>query len=86
MNGKDDTEDDDDWLQAHGLTFGVNGHKVQQRITALMQVNNCDVRFQLDTGADINTINQRFVRKEQVKKKRETSDVERHKNDPERHR
>ncbi|KAI0240365.1 hypothetical protein LSAT2_008908, partial [Lamellibrachia satsuma] len=37
----------------------------------MMQVNNCDVRFQLDTGADINTINQRFVRKEQVRKTNE---------------
>ena len=36
-----------------------------------MQVNNCDVRFQLDTGADINTINQRFVYKEQVRKTNE---------------
>ena len=68
---KNDTEDDDDWLQAHGLTFGVNGHKVQQRITAMMQVNNCGVLFQLDTRADINTINQRFVRKEQVRKTNE---------------
>ena len=68
---KNDTEDDDGWLRAHGLTFGVNGHKVQQRITAMIQVNNCDVRFQLDTGADINTINQRFVRKEQVRKTNE---------------
>ena len=71
MTGKDDTEDDDDWLQTHGLTFGVNGHKVQQRITAMMQVNNCDVRFQLDTGSDINTINQRCVLKEQVRKTNE---------------
>ena len=37
----------------------------------MMQVNNCDVRFQLNTGADINTINQRFVRKEQVRKTNE---------------
>ena len=72
MNGKDDMEDDDDdWLQTHGLTFGVNGHKVQQRVTAMMQVSNCDVRFQLDSGADVNTINQRFVRKEQVRKTNE---------------
>ena len=66
MNEKNDTEDDDDWLQAHGLTFEVNGHKVQQRITAMVQVNNCNVPFQRDTGADMSTINQRFARKEQV--------------------
>ena len=32
----------------------------------MMEVNQCSIRFQLDTGADINTINQRFVRKDQV--------------------
>ena len=68
---KRDTEDGDDWLQAHELIFGVNGHKVQQRITAMMQVNNCDVRYQLDTRANINTINQRFVCKEQARKTNE---------------
>ena len=34
--------------------------------TALMQVNDCDVRFQLDTGADVNTLCQKFVRPTQV--------------------
>ena len=56
-------ENDDDWLQAHALTYGVNGDAKQKRITAMMEVNQCSIRFQRDTGADINTINQRFVRK-----------------------
>ena len=32
-----------------------------------MVVNDVDVKFQVDTGAEINTINQKFVRKSQVK-------------------
>ena len=32
-----------------------------------LQVNDCDVRFQLDTAEDVNTICKKFVRKEQVK-------------------
>ena len=31
-----------------------------------MKVNDCDIRFQLDTGADVNIITSNFVRKEQV--------------------
>ena len=27
-----------------------------ERLTALLQVNNCQVRFELDTGANVNTI------------------------------
>jgi hypothetical protein len=35
----------------------------QTQATALMQVlNDCDVRFQLDTGADVNTLCKMFVR------------------------
>lgn len=33
-----------------------------------MEVNECEVRFQLDSGADVNTIQKKFVRKEQVHK------------------
>lgn len=36
--------------------------------SALMEINKCDVRFQLDSGADVNTIQKKFVRKEQVRK------------------
>ena len=38
-----------------------------ERLTALLQVNDCQVRFELDTGANVNTICKKFVRKEQVK-------------------
>jgi len=31
-----------------------------------MKVNDCDIRFQLDIGADVNIITSNFVRKEQV--------------------
>ena len=37
------------------------------RVIATMVVNDCNVKFQVDTGAEINTINQKFVRKSQVK-------------------
>lgn len=37
-----------------------------KRITALMRVNDCDVRFQLDSAADVNTICAKYVKKTQV--------------------
>ena len=49
------------WLQAIGT-----GKK--DNVTALMKINDCEIRFQLDSAADINTINQKYVKKEQVKK------------------
>ena len=59
-----DTEDDEDefWLSV------VRAEK-RSTVTATMTVNNCDVKFQVDTGAEINTINSRYVRKTQVKRK-----------------
>ena len=38
-----------------------------QRLTALLQVNDCQVCFKLDTGANVNTICKRLLRKEQLK-------------------
>ena len=35
------------------------------QLTALLRINNTNLRFQLDTGADIHTINKHFVRPEQ---------------------
>nr|XP_034316278.1 uncharacterized protein K02A2.6-like [Crassostrea gigas] len=32
-----------------------------------MRINECDIRFQLDSAADVNTISHRYVRKEQCK-------------------
>lgn len=58
----DPSSDDSDsmWLAA----IQTNG---KSRVTALMQVNGCDVRFTLDSAADVNTICQKFVKKDQVK-------------------
>ena len=39
------------------------------QVTATMTVNEQNVKFQVDTGAEINTINQKYVRKTQVKKR-----------------
>lgn len=55
-----DEYDEDQWLSAV-----ESGRK--DRVTALMKVNDCNVRFQLDSAADVNTICQQHVRKEQVK-------------------
>ena len=57
--GRDSGECDEQWL-----AVVETGHK---RVTTLMQVNDCEVRFQLDSGADVNTICQKFVKKSQVK-------------------
>ena len=54
--------EDDIWLTAVG-----NG---KPRATATLTVNDQNIKFQLDTGSDVNTICQRYVRKQQV---RETS-------------
>ena len=48
----DSTNSDEQWL----ATIETD-HK--KRVTALMQVNGYDVRFQLDSDADINTICQK---------------------------
>jgi len=42
------------------------GRDHERQRTALMKLNDCDIRFQLDTGADVNIITSKFVRKEQV--------------------
>ena len=47
------------WLYAvHTKNKGI--------VSAHMQVNGCDVLFQIDSAAETNTICQRYVRKEQV--------------------
>ena len=56
----DQNSDDEVWLKAV-----ESGSK--EAITAVMQVNGCDVRFQVDSAADVNTICQKYVRKTQVK-------------------
>ena len=63
LNAESDlTDSDEQWL-AIVVTNQNKG------VTALMQVNSCccEVRFQLDSGADVNTICQKFVKKSQVK-------------------
>jgi hypothetical protein len=44
----------------------------RDRIMATMVVNNCDVKFQLDTAADVNIICKQHVRKSQVMKSTQT--------------
>ena len=52
-------ENNDQWLLA--MSKGK-----QSRITAVMNINDNDVRFQVDSAADVNTICQRYVRENQV--------------------
>ena len=58
-NSDESDDSDTNWL----ATVEVPN---KTRATALMQVNDCDVRFQLDTGADVNTLCQKLVRPTQV--------------------
>ena len=44
----------------------------KRRATACLKVNNCEVRFQLDTAADVNTLQQKVVKKSQVIKSNQT--------------
>ena len=54
-----DSSDDEYWLNS--VKRGS-----QKNVKAHMTVNDCDVHFQLDCGAEANTICKRYVRKEQV--------------------
>lgn len=56
----EDNSDDDYWLAS--IESGP-----KEAITAVMQVNDCSVRFQVDSAADVNTLCQKYVRKCQVK-------------------
>jgi len=42
------------------------GRDHERQRTALMKANDCDIRFQLVTGTDVNIITSNFVRNEQV--------------------
>jgi hypothetical protein len=66
-----DDSDDDCWLNAIDAvsekSISVVEANVDKKVTALMNVNDCEVRFQLDSAADVNTICKNFVRKNQVR-------------------
>ena len=53
----------------HSFSLNAVG---KSRLTALLRVNDTNVRFQLDTGADINTIGLRFVKPNQITPTRKT--------------
>lgn len=55
----DTTDEDELWLNAV--------HANETTLTSVMNVNNCSIRFQLDSGAQTNTIQKKYVRKEQVR-------------------
>ena len=46
--------------------FNAVHNKQRDTPNALLEVNECKVRFQIDTGAQVNSICQRYVRREQV--------------------
>lgn len=52
-----------------GWLAAVNSKRPPTKmVTATMRVNECDVRFQLDSGANVNTICKRYVKRNQVTK------------------
>jgi len=55
----DQSNDDEAYLNAMK-------NEDKRTLTASLYVNNCKVQFQVDTGAEVNIICQRYVRKEQV--------------------
>lgn len=57
----DSSDSDDSWLNT------IENPKEKENISALMMVNNCEIHFQLDSGADVNTIQKKYVRKDQTK-------------------
>jgi hypothetical protein len=52
-----DQDLDNAWLKS----FGSGGGE----LTAMMHINDCEIRFKLDSVADVNTICNKFVREEQ---------------------
>ena len=48
------------------MMMGSLSYTKKGRVTALMHVNGYDVRFQLDSGADVNIICAKFVKKNQI--------------------
>ena len=46
--------------------MGSMSYTKKGRVTALMHVNGYDVHFQLDSGADVNIICAKFVKKNQI--------------------
>ena len=61
-------EEDDDLSSTANDAFL---HSIQanqrRRLTTLLTINDCAVRFQIDTGADVSTICQKFVYPDQVR-------------------
>lgn len=56
----DSSDSDDFWLNT------IENPKEKENISALMMVNNCQIRFQLDSGAYVNTTQKKYVRKDPV--------------------
>ena len=61
-NDKNFDSDDEFWL-------AYVEAKSNSKTTASMRVNDCDVKFQIDTGAEINPTCQKYVKKTQVNNK-----------------
>ena len=64
-----DDSDDDCWLNAIDAvsekSISVVEDNADKNVTALMNVNDCEIRFHLDSAVDVNTIGNKFVRKDQ---------------------
>ena len=54
-------EEDDLWLMS------INSVSNHDQATIIMRVNSLEVRFQIDSAADVNTICQKYVKTDQVK-------------------
>jgi len=61
-------EEDDDLSSSEDDAFLHSIHvDSRRRLTALLTINDCAVLFQIDTGADVSTIYQKFVYQDQVR-------------------
>ena len=52
--------DDPRWLNS------IDSRGKKKSVHAKMSINDCEVTFQIDSGAEVNTLNQKFVKREQV--------------------
>ena len=64
-NDKGVTDDDEFWL-------AYVGRETASKLLATMIVNENEIKFQVDTGAEVNTLNQKYVKKSQVNNKTPT--------------
>jgi hypothetical protein len=62
-----EADSEDAQMETNDFWLATVTNEKNSIVTAKMNINNQDVHFQLDSGAEVNTICQKYVKKHQVK-------------------